>query len=301
MEHDLNDILVFRHVVEAGTFTAAGRALGLPTSSMSRRVTRLEERLGARLLQRTTRALSLTDAGRIYYEHVTRATEQLDEGSRAVGVLQSEPSGRLRLTAPTDIGRGLLPLIGAFLCENREVDIELELTNRIVNLVDEGYDCAVRAGTLPDSSLVARKLIEGSTFALFASPGYLQARGEPTTPADVEQHDCVAFGPMSTSGEWPLFGGAKQLRIRPKIRISVNDFGAVRAACVAGIGIGLLPTLIAGQDERAGLLVRVLPELVTATSSAVWLVYPSRSHLPVKVRAFADFLKAHFGEEFGAT
>src|SRR5713101_7275743 len=189
---DLNEILVFARVVQAGSFTAAAAALGMPKSSVSRKVSDLEERLKSRLLQRTTRKLSLTDVGRTYYDYCARIVGEIEDGERAVSRLQEAPRGLLRVTAPINVAF-LGPIVSDYLKRYPEVRLDLFCTGRTVDLVEERFDVAIRAGTLADSTLIARSL--GSAgWLLVATPAYLKKHGRPRTPEDLKKHDCMFFG-----------------------------------------------------------------------------------------------------------
>ncbi|HEX2881045.1 MAG TPA: LysR family transcriptional regulator, partial [Polyangiaceae bacterium] len=190
---DLNEIAIFAQVVQAGSFTSAAAQLGMPKSTVSRKIAELEERLDSRLLQRTTRKLSLTDAGRAYYDYCARIVADIDEAERAVTSLQAIPKGLLRITAPINMGF-LAPIISDYLKRFPEVNIDLFCTARTVDLVEERFDVGIRAGVLADSTLIARNLGTIKWF-LVAGPGYLKERGRPRLPEDLKKHDCLLFGP----------------------------------------------------------------------------------------------------------
>lgn len=287
---DMNEVLIFARVVEAGSFTAAGRALGLPKSTVSRKVAALEERLGARLLERTTRRLRLTEAGSVLFERARRISVALDEAEAAVGELQSEPKGTIRLTAPVDMGHTWLgPIIARFLAAYPDVHVDIELTGRVVDLLAEGFDVAIRAGKLADSSLVARRL--GRTrIGLFASPDYLSWRGVPEHPNDLAEHAFVLFRGSRFEETLNLQRGAEQLEIHVQGRASANDFTMLRGLCAAGAGIGQLPDVVGALEVEAGRLVPVLPDWCTGEGQ-VAAVYPSSRHLSTTVRAFLDHLR----------
>lgn len=294
MERDLNLIYTFIQVVKSGSFTAAAQILGTPTSTVSRHVTRLEKQLGTRLLQRTTRSLHLTDAGRLYYDCGEQIMGELEHAESLLAQKQAIPKGRVRVTAPLEY-KALMQMVTRFLHQNTEVQLDLELTNRQVNLVEEGFDVAFRAGNLTDSSQVAYKLVD-SYFQMCASPGYLEEYGEPKTLQALKEHNCVLFGNSSLQGTWTLTRGNDIQRIKLKGRIAVNHLGAVRDAVVEGLGIGLLPNFSSAPDITRGKLQRVLPEYTTP-STPIWIVYPSKRYLAPAVRAFIDYLKEHFLEE----
>ena len=288
---DLNDVLTFARVVRAGSFTAAARELGVQKSSVSRRVSALEEHLGARLLQRTTRALRLTDEGRVFYDHCQRALAELQDAEEALGGMGARPKGLLRITAPLSFGF-LGPIVAAFLQRWPEVEIELVCTDRVVDLVEEGFDVAIRAGKLPDSSLIARRVGSLPRF-LVASPSYLRRRRTPRTPADLAAHDCVSFG--ARRSPWLLQSEGASIEVAVASRLLVNDYDLLRQTIVAGLGIGLLPEPDCVQPLADGRLKRVLPAW-TGVETPIHAVYPSLRHLSSKVKAFIDHLQVEMGE-----
>jgi DNA-binding transcriptional LysR family regulator len=286
---NLNEIAVFARVVELGSFTRAAEQLGVPKSSVSRAVARLEERLGVRLLARSTRALRLTDAGVAYHERVTAALGLIDDAEHEVSHLQGAPRGTLRITAPYDIGVGFLAEITArFTARHPDVRVESVLTGRTVDLIAEGFDLALRAGQLRDSSLIARKIgaMEGR---LFAAPAYLAARGTPATPEDLGHHGCVLFRPQNGKARWPLEGPSGKVTVEVSGPIGADDLSFVRAATLAGGGIALLPWFLCAPDVAAGRLQRVLPAY-EQTGVALYVVHPPGEHLPRRVAVFRDFL-----------
>jgi DNA-binding transcriptional LysR family regulator len=286
---DLNHVAVFTRVVETGSFTAAAAALGLPKSSVSRSVSRLELELGVRLLQRTTRSVQLTEAGHAYYERVAQALSGLKEAQSAVSDMQATPSGVVRVTAAVDIGVYVLaPLVARFVRRHPGIHVEMLLTSRLLNLVEEAVDLAVRAGKLDDSSLVARKV--GTLEArLLAAPGYLRRKGTPKTVADLGRHDCVLFRTRHGRGSWELTGPKGVERVGVSGSVSADDFAFIRQMLLAGSGIGLVPWTTCAQDIERGRLVRVLSEYA-APGGALHVVYPSARYLPQRVALLRDFL-----------
>ena len=291
MDRDLNDVLIFTKVVESGSFTAAARGLGLPNSTVSRRVARLEANLGLRLLQRTTRKLNLTEAGQLYYDRSAQAFAGLEEAEHILAETQSTPRGRVRITAPVEHSI-LMRLVTPFLEAYPEVRVDLELTNRHVNLVHEGFDVAIHAGQLADSSVVAYRLMD-SPFQLVASPSYLDQHGEPLSIQDLSDHDCIVFGGSSSNTTWQLPGPAGTVKVPIRSRVAVNHFQGVRDAALAGLGIALLPSMVGGEDLRAGRL-RVVLDGISPPPVPVWVLYPARQYLAPAVRVFVDFVKANF-------
>jgi DNA-binding transcriptional LysR family regulator len=282
---DLNETLTFVCVARSGSFTAAARFLGLPKATVSRRVARLEARLEVRLLQRSTRRTSLTDVGRVYYERSLHAISELENAERLLADVTDKPRGVLRVTTSFDFGRdylaGWLPV---FHQRYPDVQLELELTQRRVDLIAENVDVAIRGGALPDSSLIARKLVE-SSLILCATPAYLTRHGVPGTPADLVKHQCLAF-----SKRWPLTGPEGTAQVDLDGWLVVNEFGVLYQAVLAGAGIGLLEANSARLDLTKKRLRRVLPDHAVH-GGGLYAVYPSSHHLSPKVRVFVDFLE----------
>ncbi len=284
---DLNDIRVFLEVVDQGSFTAAGKILDLPTSTVSRRISRLEGQLGARLLQRTTRKLSVTDAGRIYYQRSERALAELDEARQAVGEMQATPRGLVRMTAPVEMDE-LTSVVADFLNLYPEVQLILDLTNRYVDLVEEGFDLAIRAGELRDSSLVAKQ-ITSVRFALVASPSYLKRHGTPKRIEDIRDHDCIVGAGQSTQSTWHLCSKNKGVSVPVSGRLTVNHLGVILRAAKHGLGIARLPAGHCVKGIADGSLVEVLPGACPSMGK-VSAVYPSREFMNPAVRALIDHL-----------
>jgi DNA-binding transcriptional LysR family regulator len=285
---DLNEIAVFTRVVQAGSFTAAAKALGMPKSTVSRKVADLEERLAARLLQRTTRKLSLTDAGRLYFDHGVRIVHELEAAETAVGSLQSRPRGLLRVTAGPN-APWLGDIVADYMKRNPEVQIELLITGRTVDLVEERFDVGIRAGALADSSLVARKL-GNATWFLVATPAYLKKRGRPRTHDDLRQHDCLLFGAGSPSVTVRLDRGDESAHVPIAARLLVSDFDVLGAAALTGLGIGLLPAFQCVEALRAHRLDRVLHDWA-APSTPMHIVYPTARHLSATVKSFVEYVQ----------
>jgi len=289
---DLNQILVFVRVVQAGSFSAAARQLGLPKSTVSRKVSDLEERMGARLLQRTTRKLSLTDAGRIYYERTAAILGEIEEAEQAVGRLQAAPRGLLRVTVP--LGFDMLgPIVAEFLEQHPDVQIQMVCTDRRVDLVEERFDMAIRAGPLQDSMLVARHLGTAKA-ALVAAPSYCKRHGIPQTPDDLQKHTCVAFGVNTTPNVWIFESDGKRSEVRITPRLTVNDQELIREAVLAGVGIAWLPEHLYTDGLRKGQLRRLLPEWGAPADVPVHALYPTTRQLSPKVVAFIDLVAKRF-------
>jgi DNA-binding transcriptional LysR family regulator len=286
---DLNKIRLFVRVAEAGSFTSAARVAGLPKSSLSRAVAALERELGVRLLQRTTRRLHLTEAGRAYYESVSRALAGVDEAAATASQMQDAPRGTVRLTAPADLGLWLLaPSLARFAAVFPEVLLDITLTQRVVDLVREGFDLGLRVGKLADSGLVARPLglVRGG---LFAAPEYLKRKGRPRAIADLAAHDCVLFRAGGGRALWDLVGPGGRQKIAVRGALSADDHQFVREAAAAGRGVTLLPILACSGPFATKKLVRVLPDFATP-GVPLQLVYPSARFLPKRVALLRDRL-----------
>lgn len=284
---DLNNIRFFVEVVNAGSFSAAARSSSLPPSTVSRRMARLEDDLGARLLQRTTRSLRLTDAGQTYLAHAQRALDELEVGRRAMGELQASPRGRVRLTAPSGFAEALWSVLPRFLDEHPEVRLELDLTERYVDLVEEGFDLAVRSSHGSTSALVGRRF-GASVRQLFANPTYLGRRGLPRSIQDLTRHDCVILGARSDRATWTLGIGAERHKVTVRGRVAVNEARLAARCAASGFGVALLPRALCEEFLASGELRQILPR-VTGGQTSLWLVYPDR-RLPAAARAVADFL-----------
>jgi DNA-binding transcriptional LysR family regulator len=291
----LDEIAVFVHVVEAGSFTAAARQRNVPKSTLSRAVSRLEETLRARLLQRTSRKIALTEAGRAFYDRAAPHIAGLRAASDALDA-EDQPQGLLRITAPPDVGEAFLGgLLVRFAARYPEVRVDVDLSTRKVNLVEEGFDAAIRAApSIDDASLIARRILT-STLQLFASPDYLARRGTPTTPEELVNHECVLFRPLDGSSEWVLTGpNGEERSVTVTGRLGGNDFAFLRSALRAGAGIGILPTFPSSTMGMDG-LTRLLPGW-SRPGGSLFFVYPSARHLPKRVAAFRDFVLESFGQ-----
>ena len=290
----LDGLTVFAKVVEAGTFSAAARHFGLSKSAVSKQVAGLEDRLGARLLNRTTRRLSLTEVGAAFYERCTRIIAEVEEAELAVGRLHAEPRGTLRVNAPMSFGiRHLAPALPAFMDRYPELTIDLVLNDRVVDIVDEGFDLAIRIARLPDSRLIARKLTTARIVAC-AAPAYWRRHKRPAHPGDLEGHNCLIYTYLVARNECEFRGpdGAFSVKVSGSLRANNGD--ALLAAARGGLGVYVGPTFILGEDLRAGRLEAVLEDYENEPLS-IYAVYPHNRHLSTKVRVFVDFLVERFG------
>jgi DNA-binding transcriptional LysR family regulator len=285
----LTDIAVFAQVVESGSFTAAAERLSLSKSVVSKYVTRLENRLGARLFYRTTRRLSLTEVGRTFYERSRRGLQEIEEAEAEVSHLQGEPRGTLRLNTPMSFGiLHIAPALPEFLRRYPEVSIDMNLDDRQVDVIEEGFDLSVRISDLPDSSLVARRL-GPCRHAVVASPDYLDRHGTPTTPDELKHHSIISFRYQESAREWHFRSpDNKTVSVAVSGSFQANNSLALREALLGGIGITRTPTFVVGEDIQTGRLRPILANYETLEVS-IFLVYPQRQHLSPKVRAFVEF------------
>jgi len=286
---DFDATMAFVTVVEEGSFAGAARRLGLPPSSITRRVQRLEADLRGPLLQRTTRSVRMTPAGSEYYSRVRPALATLAEASAAVQADASEPRGTVRMTAPADFSITVLgPILARFSERHPEVRVELEVTQRRVDLVEEGFDLALRGGPLRDSSLVVRRLIPMAS-RLFASPAFVDRYGRPQHPADLERLPCVLFRARDGRSRWGLNRGSEKTAVEVRGPVSVDLMGLNRTLMLEGIGIALIPHVYCQGDVERGRAVHVLPEWEQA-GHGLSLVFPPVQPTPRRVQVLRDFL-----------
>ena len=293
---DLNRVSAFVRVVHDGSFTAAAKTLGLPKSSISRSVAQLEQDLGIRLLHRTTRQLHLTDAGAAFFERVSRALTDIDDATVAASDTQAELSGAVRVTAPVDLGVwSLAPILARFIRQHPKIRVDLQLSGRVVDLVAEGFDLAVRAGPLRDSSLIARRVGELQSVA-YASPKYLKRRGTPKALEDLIGHDCVLFRSITGKARWELtHDDGRSGAVDVSGAITTDDMSFVRSAVMSGCGIGLLPEFLCARAEQRGRVVRVLPSW-SFHGAVLHLAYPSSRFVPQRVVVLREFLMRELAE-----
>lgn len=286
----LIEMNAFAAVVEAGSFTAAAGARGLSKAALSRHVAQLEDRLGLRLLNRTTRRLSLTEAGRAFYEGCQRMLNEAEGAEAQVTALAAKPRGVLRLSAPMSFGNThLAPLLAEFLEACPELRLDLVLGDRPVDLVEEGFDAALRIGTLSDSSLIARRLCKVETY-ICGAPAYLRRAGLPQHPQDLKGHNCLLYSYSSEGRFWRFHGPEGQLAVEVAGRVVANNGDALLTLALAGQGLLTLPSFFAAPWLRAGRLVRLLPGWERSPGMGIHLVYPARRNAPPKLRALIDFL-----------
>jgi len=291
------DIEALVAVVESGTFSAAGERLGVAKSVISRRVSQLEQRLGSRLLHRTTRRLSLTDAGRNFYQRAVQILADLDDAEQGVSTASAELRGILKVAAPLSFGLAhLSSALTDFLDQHPAIEVSLDLNDRNVNLVEEGFDVAVRIGELQDSTLVARRL-GTSRMVTCASRAYLERHGEPLHPDDLQRHTGLQYSNISYKQHWKFVTrDGKTLQAQPQIRIRANNGEALACAAVAGMGITTGPTFILGRYLKEGKLQRILTDY-RRPSLGIFAVTPPGRLVPQRVQLFIEFLSSRFGDQ----
>lgn len=287
-------LTAFVRTADARSFAAAARTLGLSPSAIGKSVARLEAELGVRLLQRTTRSVSLTAEGALFLEPCRRALDALAEADLAVSALASSPRGRLRLSLPTIGYRFLVPLLPGFARLYPDIRLDLDFSDRMVDLVEEGFDAAIRSGVPADSRMVARR-IGGFRMVLCAAPSYLARAGTPRGVDDLSAHACLRFRQASAANPqpWVLRGMAATAADAFPTPLVASNMEALRAAAIAGLGIAAMPRFLAAEALSQGALTEVLPEAL-AEGGDFWLVWPSNRHLSPKLRVFVDFLVANF-------
>ena len=290
---DLNAIRVFVQVVRSRGFSAAAQSLGMSKAAVSKHVARLEADLGARLLNRTTRRLSLTEVGAAFYDRCVRLIADVEEAESLVGRLHGEPRGTLKVSAPTSFGiRHVAPQLPHFMRRHPALRVDLSFADRFVDVVEEGFDVVVRIGRLAESSLVARRLAPFRR-VVCASPDYWAEAGTPDRPDDLRRHACLLYAYQNNPQEWPFSGPGGPTAVHVDGPMVSNNGEALRAAAEAGLGVALLPTFLVSNALNDGKLVRVLADY-EETDLAIHAVYPHARHLSVKVRAFVDYLVETF-------
>lgn len=294
----LTALTVFRQAAELGSFVAVSRRVGLSPAAVSKNIGELEAHLGVRLFNRTTRRMSLTEAGSLYYDRIARVLDDLAEADSVLGPLQETPRGLLRVSAPTTLSlltplsAGIPKLLGRY----PELSVDLRLDDRRVNIVEEGFDIAIRASdSLEDSSLVARKLMT-MPHVVCAAPSYLERFGAPAEPGELRHHNCVQFTLSGHVDEWEFRRDGRSVRVPIAGRYKVTSSLAVRDALRAGFGLSLIPWIYVREDIEQGRL-RIVLDAWSAVELSVYAVYPSRRHLVAKLRAFIDFLVEELGTE----
>jgi len=294
IDRNLNDIVAFVQVVDSGTFTAAAKRLRMPVSTVSRKVARLEASLEVQLLRRTTRSLSLTEAGREYYERSVAALSSLEEAENVLAETRASPRGRVHLAAPVEHSV-TMRLVASFLRRYPDVRVDIDFTARAVNILDEGFDASIHVGPPVNLSTVARKLMD-SPFKVVASPDYLAVRGTPRNVQELVKHDFVVFGASSAQPSVSLMAGGQAVPVKVGSRIAVNHMGAVRDAVSSGLGIGVLPVLGIDAELASGALVAIL-DGAEPPAVPLYVTYAAGGLLPPAVRVFVDHVLSNFSSE----
>lgn len=281
---------VFRNVAELGSFAEASRQLGLSPAAISKNISELESHLGVRLFNRTTRRMSQTDAGNQYYQHIAHILDELEEADGSLSEMQFNPRGQLRVTAPLTSSLILLSkAIPRFLEAYPDLTLDLRLDDRRIDIVEEGFDIALRvSGNLQDSSLIAKKLLD-LDYVVCGAPSYFERFGRPETPQDLRKHNCVQFTLSDRINEWEFKKGEQLTRVVTSGRYRVTSSIAVRDALLAGFGLSLTPLIFVRDEIERGSLVTVLNDW-PATQTTLYAMYPSKRHVSAKVRAFVDFV-----------
>lgn len=285
---------VFRHVAQLNSFAEAGRRLGLSPAAISKNIAELEAHLGARLINRTTRRMALTEEGRIYLDHIVRGLDALLEADQALGSIKAEPSGVLKVSAPMTVTlTKLSAALPRFLIRYPKLALDVHLDDRRVNIIEEGFDLVIRASdNLGDTSLIAKKLAV-MPHVICATPSYFEAFGKPAQPSDLTRHNCVRFSLSGHADIWEFSRGGSTERVAIHARYSISSSLAVRDAVLGGFGLSLIPYPYVENDLREGRLQRALDDWDTVVTT-LYAIYPSRQHLIPKVRAFLDFLSEEF-------
>ncbi len=287
------EMQTFGAVVDAGSFVKAANALGMSKAAVSRYVGDLEARLGVRLLHRTTRRLSLTGEGQVFYARSKELLAGVAEAEDEITSRSGAASGLLRVNAPVTFGiRHLAPLWGVFRARYPKVTLDVTLADRVVDLVEEGYDVAIRTATLPSSTLISKRLAT-TRMVLCASPEYIKTRGAPLHPAELAAHAVISYSYWSTRDEWHFDGPQGPVSVKTQPCMHTNSGDTCRAAALAHQGVILQPTFLVGDDLAAGTLVELMPEF-HSIELGIYAIYPTRKHVSPKVRALVDFLAGHF-------
>lgn len=290
----LTRLEVFVRVVDSGSFTAAANQLQMSKSAVSQHILKLEEELSARLLNRTTRKIHLTEAGNIFYERSARILDDIADAENAVHSLHQNPRGTLRVVCPTVFGlRHLGPLLPVFNLEYPDLKLDISLTDRAVDMLEEGYDLQVNIGRHQDSSLIQR-FISPCKYVMCATPSYLAQFGSPKKVEDLENHNCLL---LSDTNSWYFEKNKKGTSVPVAGQLKVNNADVLRHALLGGMGIAVLPTFVLGADVKTGVVLPILEEYEPEPGSGVHVIYPENRHLSLKVRLFVEFLQKHFGEQ----
>ncbi|MYM58902.1 LysR family transcriptional regulator [Vibrio sp. OCN044] len=287
--HSYTSIPVFIAVVESGSFSLAAKKLLITKSAVSKRITLLEEELGCRLLNRTTRKLSLTEAGQQYYDYASQSLALAEQGINTVIELQGKPRGKLKITVPMSFGvNHITPFLAEFMTKYPDLEVDMELEDKMVDLVQGGFDLGIRIGHLPTSNLVAKRLTICRSI-LCASKHYLEHYGEPQKPKDLSQHNCLRYAYFKGGQNWEFKSSVGVSSVLPQGNLTINNSEAIRRVLLDGLGIAQMPTFLISKDIVSGNLKPIMTTY-SLPVHAVYVVYPERKHLPLKARVFIDFM-----------
>ncbi len=290
----ISDLEIFARVARTGNMSAAGREMGLSPAVISKRISQLEDRLGARLFQRTTRHLTLTETGAGYFKRVVDILSLCDEAEDFVSRRNTKPRGALKITLPTTFARlHVAPYLSDFLARYPDIEFDVHLTDNFIDIIRDGFDLAIRIGELEDSSLVARKIAPDNRY-ICASPAYLEKHGTPISLSDLDLHNCLSAGAQDV---WRLEGPEGQCQIRTNGNVRSNSGEFIREALRGGVGIGLRSTWEVGPELKSGALKVVLPQYRGSSNVAIYAVYPCREFMPAKVNVLIEFLAELYGAE----
>jgi DNA-binding transcriptional LysR family regulator len=298
MKNNFSAIPVFVAVVERGSFSSAAEKLGMTKSAVSKRISVLEDNLGVRLFNRTTRSIALTEAGERFSDYARNAVVIANEGFAALNNLQGIPKGTLKINAPMTFTRlHIVPYIKEFLDSYPDVKVILSMDDRVVSLVEGGFDVGIRIGELENSSLIAKKLADCKS-VLCASPEYLEKHGTPSNPEDLSHHNCINYSLFQGGAEWTFYKDSKKLKLEPKGNFIVNNSDAISEVLLNGLGICQMPTFIVAEHLKSQRLITFMDEYALP-KHAIYAVYPERKHLPEKVRVFIEFISHKLGDGAG--
>lgn len=285
-----DDFLIFFHLIEQGSFSKAATQVGLTKSVVSKRITRLEQELGIQLIYRTTRKLTLTEAGEVFYRHAREIHLSVENAQQELQGLSEAFSGTIRLTVPTISGELILPqAIAEFSEKYPDITVHMDLDNRFVDLLSEGYDLAIRTGVLPSSSLIARRLVDAH-WVICGAPSYFEKNGVPETPQSLTDHNCLGYSYQETgSNEWLFKGDREPFTLKVAGNFCTNNASALRRAALLGQGLIYVPKVLVANDLRRGELKEVLPKQV-AKCLGIYAVYPYTKHLPIKTKLFIEHI-----------
>jgi LysR family transcriptional regulator, transcriptional activator for dmlA len=294
---DIQDLRIFARVAAVQNLSSVGTELGLTPGTISKRIQALEDELKVRLFDRTTRSIRITEEGATFLGHVERILVEIESARASVGDNATRPKGTLKISAPASFGRLFVaPAISDFMALYPEIEIHIDLSDRIANLQEEGYDVAIRAGVLSDSALIAKRLAPDRQI-IVAAPRYLETHGAPRTPADLGNHECFVLG---NNWQWQFSRGAHEFTVRVGGRLRSNDGGMLRFAALEGHGLLQSSELLVRDELSSGQLVRVLTDYELVANSAIWALYPSSKHILPKLRVLLDFLGSWFRDVCGS-